>query len=213
MSLGHKFRDIPLIAEWNYLEVDTSGECSVRLQVKRSVMDNKFYLAFDGNMEFFLRKPNASPNTDGVPNLMQSSAVDNNMRKPLKGEKLRNLAEMYKFYIDPNRWTSQLVSVMADEDADIMDNDSKSGDPLNAEFEEKSLRIGALLDSEEEHARVHSFLRRVHGAEKLSDADLLAKMQETHQTQVFGKCREQRDEDPRINSCETVITYINLANR
>jgi len=90
-SLGKKYRDVPRITEWNYMEITGNRESPIKLKVKRSSQDRDFLSCFNGGNEFHLIKSFEEITTSAVPTYLDSAAVDQTMQKPLKGKKLKNI--------------------------------------------------------------------------------------------------------------------------
>lgn len=97
------------------------------------------------------------------------------MAKPLEGDKLRNIWEMYESYIPRERW----IKVLEDSVDSIASSENYNGMnirvPQNAENDAQALRIGAILCSSPAAARAHCLLRRNGGA-PISDDQVLQKL-------------------------------------
>ncbi len=124
-----------------------------------------------------------------MPSEKISSANDGSMRKPLSGDKLRNIAEMYESYVPRDRWPVQLVEALKRPHTEIEDNMHV---PANSQYDAQAIRVGALLGASGGAARVHTYLRRVEGASNLSD-DVLAERCAKRRTLVLGLCRVEKE--------------------
>jgi len=108
-TLAEKYRAIPEITEWNYLEITGSQDSRPVLKVKRSSQDTDFVSCFNGSQEFSIMKSSVEdPTLSAVPTYTESAAVDQSMQKNLKGKKLANIREMYSTFIHESRWPTQL---------------------------------------------------------------------------------------------------------
>jgi len=164
--LSKKYRDIPRITEWNYMEITGNRNSSPTLKVKRSSQDTEFVSCFNEGTEFNLLQSSVAVNATAVPTYLNSAAVDQTMQKPLRGKKLKSVSEMYTSFIDRELWPTQLLCAV---ESDSEENTVDSHIPLNSQHDEQAVRIGALLGTPQAASRAHTYLRRVSKAARDTD--------------------------------------------
>lgn len=143
------------------------------IKVKRSVTHDEYVKSFNkGSNIFSLVRPTVNVLRDARPSESNPVACDSTMRKPVSGNKLRNIIEMYDLFVPRYRLTAQLVEAIQTQDGTVNTESEKPNDPANSQFDAKSMRVGLLIETANGAASAHSFLRRVAGVNKLSDEDL-----------------------------------------
>lgn len=198
-SLAGKYRDIPKITEWNFMVVEehcTNGHPdNVSVQVKRSVSDESFSAPFPGGANsMLLLRSGSTFHADGAPGLGLSAAVDESMRRPLRGQKLKSMLEMYESYIPLYRWPRQLTDALhaTEHIPDEAGNLATISVPQNAEFDAQSVRVGAAMGVPEAAARAHTFLRRTNGSDNIADSALIQALESRPHSGVRTLPRRKR---------------------
>ena len=102
--LTEKYCELKSITQWNYMliegfYVDTKGVPLLRvvyLKVKRSVTESTFLKHGKNGVDYIPLLRNGFIFKSAIPERLESATNDKSMNKPLKGEKLQNIQEMYE---------------------------------------------------------------------------------------------------------------------